>query len=137
MIVTIARVLVHVAMPGITEATTMAEDVERSCVTMLAVARRVVVCLWIVEEDAALIGRLAVKDAADLQVGAGQPVLRRGEVDRNRTGGECLCPTTNPPRRTKTPRRWRALLARRGGPWGSSHQPVPPIGTTLCAAAYS
>ena len=60
----------------------MAEDVKRSGVAVLAVARRVVIRLRVVEENAALIGRLAMEDAMDLQIGAGQPMLRRGELDR-------------------------------------------------------
>ena len=113
-IVTFARMLVHVAMPGIAKAAAMPEDVERSGVAVLAVARRVVIRLRVVEEDASLIGRLAVEDAMDLQIGAGQPMLRRGEVDRYRTRGECLRTTSNPARRAKASRPRRALLAWRG-----------------------
>src|SRR3954447_2399860 len=129
--------LVDLAMSGIAQAAAMAEDVERPGIAVLPVSRRVVVGLRVVEENTTLIGGLAMEDAADLQIGPRQPVLRRSEVDRYRSGGEYPGAAADPPRCIETPRPGRTLLAWRGSPGGATHQPVPPIGTTLCAAAYS
>ena len=48
----------------------MREDVERPGIAVRQVARRLVVGLGVVQEDAAFVGRPAVRDAVDLQVDA-------------------------------------------------------------------
>ena len=78
-VVRIAPFLVDLAMAGITQTAAMAEDVERAGIAGLARPRRGVVGLGIVEEDTPFVGRLAVEDAVDLQIGLCKPVLRRGE----------------------------------------------------------
>jgi hypothetical protein len=61
-IIGLAVVLVHLAMAGIAEAVAMAEYVERAGIAVLEALRRPVIGLGVVEEDAPILGRLAVED---------------------------------------------------------------------------
>jgi len=130
--------LAHLSMPNIAQAPAMPEDVERSSIPVRQILRRFRIRLGIVQKDASLVGGLTVKDSANLDVSAHEPMFRGREFNPHRPRRKCSCWTFPACRRSE---RVTTLGSRhcRGRRFARffRHQLVPPAEAMACAAALS
>src|SRR5262249_10921001 len=104
---------------GVAQASAMTEDVERARVSIFAGARGSLIGFGIIEKNAAFVGRAAVINSVDLEIGAHVAVLRSGEIDRNRLRSvnfRLASPARGDPQRTRwcsSLGGWRCCLRRR------------------------
>src|SRR5262249_45618232 len=109
-VILLPLLLVDLAVAGVAQASAMTEDVERARVSIFAGTRGSLIGFGIIEKNASLVGRAAVINSVDLEIGANIAVLRSGEIDRNRlryVDFRLTSPSPGHPQRT----RWRSRLS--------------------------
>jgi len=130
-IIGLAVMFAHLAMPDVAQAPAMPEDVERSSIAVCQILRCFCIRLGIVQEDASLVGCLTVKDSANLDVSAHEPVFRGRKFNRHRPGRKCSCRALPARRRSKRAAARGSIL------WSKAAVPTMPMSpeTQPCTAS--